>query len=472
MNEFYKSALVNEIRDSCGLSVMDWFSDRQASHRFKLEQIPFSQLEKWCFDDKTGNLVHQSGKFFSIEGIHVRTNWGVKPEWEQPIINQPEIGFLGFITRKFDGILHFLVQAKMEPGNINMIQLAPTLQATHSNFTRVHQGKTPPYLEYFTNRSRSRVLVDSLQSEQGARFLRKRNRNIIIEVDEDVPVKEDYCWMTLGMLLTTMRNDNLINMDARTVISCCPYDIAEEMTGGESGLAGKITQSFSRTATPLMSQEELISWFTEQKFKYELNVESINMRDVSGWKLTDSEIRHERGRYFSVIACRVEADCREVFSWTQPLIKEAQEGIIAFVVKEIDGILHFLVQAKVEAGHFDIAEMAPTVQCFTRSYEDVSPESRPPFVDYVQEAKPDQILFDTLQSEEGGRFYRETNRNLIVLADENFPDEIPDNYAWMTARQLKEFIKYNNFVNVQARCLLSSLRVVGIDAEGHEAKSI
>jgi hypothetical protein len=27
----------------------------------------------------------------------------------------------------------------------------------------------------------------------------------------------------------------------------------------------------------------------------------------------------------------------------------------------------------------------------------------------------------------------------------------------MTAAQLKEFIKYNNFVNVQARCLLSSL---------------
>ena len=32
--------------------------------------------------------------------------------WKQPIINQPEIG-LGFITKEFNGILHFLVQAKV-----------------------------------------------------------------------------------------------------------------------------------------------------------------------------------------------------------------------------------------------------------------------------------------------------------------------------------------------------------------------
>ena len=52
----------------------------------------------------------------------------------------------------------------------------------------------------------------------------------------------------------------------------------------------------------------------------------------------------------------------------------------------------------------------------------------------------------------------EENRNMIVEAGEDFPEQIPDNYIWMSAGQLKEFIKYNNFVNVQARCLLSSLR--------------
>jgi oxidase EvaA len=100
------------------------------------------------------------------------------------------------------------------------------------------------------------------------------------------------------------------------------------------------------------------------------------------------------------------------------------------------------------------------VQCLTGSYEEAPPDGRPPFIDYVLNAHSTQIHFDTLQSEEGGRFYREENRNLIVMAGNDFPEELPDNYIWMTAGQLKEFIKYNNFVNVQARCLLSSLSFV------------
>jgi hypothetical protein len=49
----------------------------------------------------------------------------------------------------------------------------------------VHGGKSPTYLEYFNGEKDVTVLVDQLQSEQGARFLHKRNRNIIVEVDEN-----------------------------------------------------------------------------------------------------------------------------------------------------------------------------------------------------------------------------------------------------------------------------------------------
>jgi len=458
--DFLRSAVTGEGSFPPPSGILEWFASRQEAHRFKLEQIQFSQMEKWGFDPKTSNLCHESGRFFSIEGIRVKTNWGNVPEWDQPIINQPEIGFLGFITKKFNGVLHFLVQAKMEPGNINMIQLAPTLQATRSNFSRVHQGKSPPYLEYFTDRTNSRVLVDSLQSEQGARFLRKRNRNIIIEVEEDIPVYDDYCWMTLGQILQTMRHDNIVNMDARTVISCIAYGDSEELPSGLSSFGQCLLCSLDLRSQSQNSNEKIISWFTEQKFKYDLDIEHIPMNDVRGWERIETEIRHESGRFFSVIACRVEADCREVFSWTQPLVKAHQQGLIAFVIKEFDGVLHFLVQAKVEPGNFDVVEMAPTVQCLTGSYDTAPPERRPPFVNYVLNARPEQVHFDTLQSEEGGRFYREENRNLIIMAGDDFPEEVPDNYIWMTAGQLKEFIKYNNFVNVQARCLLSSLSFV------------
>jgi len=437
----------------------DWFEDRQQAHSFQLEEIPFARMDQWGIDPATGNLRHDSGRFYSIEGLSVQTNWGRIGEWEQPIIVQPEIGLLGFLAKRFDGVLHMLVQAKMEPGNLHMIQLAPTLQATRSNFTRVHQGRSPPYLDWFLEHGNSRVLVDILQSEQGARFLRKRNRNIIIETEGDVEVGEDYCWMTVGQMLRLLRRDNVVNMDARTVLSCISYALNEAEAPAEvTGQFGQaLWRSFQIQEQALHTNEEIISWFTEQKFSYDLNVERIPLAQVRQWECTEMEIRHESGEYFSVMACRVEADNREVAAWTQPMIKAHQQGLCAFIVKEFNGVLHFLVQAKVEPGNFDVIEMAPTVQCLTGSYRGVASDLLPPFTEQVLKTPPGRIRFDTLQSEEGGRFFQEENRNLIVEIGADLEIPLPSNYIWMTAGQLKEFIQYNNFVNVQARSLLSSL---------------
>ncbi len=458
---------------------MDWFFSRQQAHRFRIEQIPFKDLDKWSFESYTGNLVHTSRKFFSVEGIWVETNFGPIPQWSQPIINQPEVGILGILTKKFDGILYFLMQIKMEPGNINIVQLAPTVQATRSNYTRVHQGLAPPYLEYFLNRSDSKVLIDALQSEQGARFLRKRNRNIIIETQRDVPVQDDYCWLTLGQIHKLMQQDNIVNMDARSVLASVPFAAPElerfqppdiplaikKSAGIDMSLLKlefndfelAVMNSLLGNRSSVHDLDAVISWFTEHKMFYELEIERIPLKLVKHWYRTDFEINHDDGKYFSVIAVSVEADNREVPRWTQPLIKPKQEGIVACLVKNIKGVLHFLVQAKVEPGNFDVVEMAPTVQCITGSYKHANPEDRPPMLEYVLNIPSENVRFTSMQSEEGGRFFREQNRNMLIEAGDDFPLEVPDNYIWITMNQLKRFIKYNNFVNVEDRSILACI---------------
>ncbi len=480
-NQIGSELLISEITGksfSAGaVEFPDWFESRKRAHTFKLNRIPFSELINWHFDSETGNLCHASGKFFSIDGIHVTTNYGNRSTWTQPIINQPEIGILGIITKKINGVMHFLMQAKMEPGNINMIQLAPTLQATRSNFTRVHQGKAPTYLEYFIDPPvRTKKVVDVLQSEQGARFLRKRNRNIIIYIEDDIPVYDDFIWLTLGQIRQVMRQDNIVNMDARTVLSGLNYgtrslpgaEIAyiinalreswlQEEKSSLSHFHQDLLESTLNTDRCLHTIDEIIAWFTEQKFRYELDVRHIPLNEVTNWEHTEYDIHHEEDKYFKVIACSVEAQVREVPSWTQPLVESLEPGIIGMLIKKINGIYHFLIQAKVEPGCVDIVEMAPTVQAITGSYKDAPKEFWPPFLEQITSADKDRIRYDTLQSEEGGRFFREENRNIIVEIDQDQELEIPDNYIWMTMNQIKEFIKYNNFVNVQARCLISCL---------------
>lgn len=436
--------------------IVGWLRQRNAEVEVKVEQIPLMQLEGWHFDDDM-SLRHNSGKFFSIEGIHVETDYGKVGVWEQPIINQPEVGILGILTKEIDGVLYFLMQSKIEPGNVNNVQISPTLQATKSNFTRVHQGKKPDYLDYFVNAKPHQILLDQLQSEQGARFLRKRNRNIIIKVEEDVELLPDFRWMTLGQIKALMSYDNMVNMDTRTVIS--GIDLSKYLTPlVDISVMSEWGRSLIKSMQEQMgyyTMDELISWLSRQKAKYSLSVTSKPLKEVRDWKIREYEISRDDGEFFRVIGAKVTISNREVSSWCQPLVQPQQQGLCAFIIKNIGSIPHFLVQAKLECGNFDVMELAPTVQCLTGRYD--SETNSQPFVSYVLNAPKNEVVFDTLQSEEGGRFYHEQNRNMLIKVGDDFPLETPDNYRWMTLNQLFSFLKFNNFLNIQARSLLSVL---------------
>ena len=68
-----------------------------------------------------------------------------------------------------------------------------------------------------------------------------------------------------------------------------------------------------------------------------------------------------------------------------------------------------------------------------------------------------RIFLDAMQSEEGGRFFREQNRNMIIIAGEDFSLELPENFIWMTLNQLQTFLKFNNYLNIQARSLIAAI---------------
>lgn len=449
--------------------VIKWVEDQNKQVLVEINKIPFSELKLWHFDKDYSRLQHHTGKFFSIDGIRVNTNWGNVQTWDQPIINQPEIGYLGFITKEFNGVLHFLLQAKIEPGNVNYVQLSPTLQATKSNYTQAHQGKSPAYLDYFVNAKPSQILLDQLQSEQGARFLRKRNRNIIIKIDEEVNILENFVWLTLAQIKELMKVDNLVNMDTRTVISGIPYGTYPDLQIDlfsfldnyrfTNSFHARLLKSMLSSESAVNSFDSIIKFVTRHKSFFELNVEKIPLSKINNWAINDFSIDHIENKYFKIIAVEVCISNREVNKWTQPMIEPAQEGICAFVCKEINGVLHFAVQAKLECGNFDIIEFAPTVQCLTGNYRNYN-SSDIPFLDYVLNIEKHKIIYDNLQSEEGGRFYKEQNRNMIVFADDEVSEVLPENYIWMTFNQLNAFIKFNNYLNIQARSLIAAVSFI------------
>lgn len=459
---FLRSALAAEGSFKTTDEVIRWISEQNSAVTVNVEKTTFKNLANWSYENSA--LRHNTGRFFSIDGINVKTNWGDVSQWDQPIINQPEIGYLGIIVKEFNGVLHFLMQAKIEPGNVNSVQLSPTLQATKSNYSQVHKGKKPAYLDYFRNVKPDQVLLDQLQSEQGGRFLKKRNRNIIIKIDTPIEVNENFAWVTLGQLKQLMLIDNLVNMDTRTVVSGISYgDFTSDVMSvfntvwierSKNKYASAFFQSALTCENAYHSFDSILTFMTRMKALYELDIVKKDLKCLDLWKFTDTEIVHEDSKYFKIIAVDVSIENREVVNWMQPMVEPTQEGLCAFVVKEINGVFHFAVQAKLESGNFDIVEMAPTVQCLTGNYRETG-IGKLPFLDYVLNCSKENIVYDTIQSEEGGRFYKEQNRSMIVVADETFGIDLPENYIWISLNQLYTFIKFNNYLNIQARSLIS-----------------
>lgn len=466
---FLKSAFTLKGSFTDTEKVIEWLKIQNDKVQVSINKKQFKALDQWSYNKEIGRLQHSSGQYFSIDGIDVKTNWGNVSQWQQPIINQPEIGYLGFIVKEFDEVLYFLLQAKIEPGNVNFVQLSPTLQATRSNYSQVHKGKKPLYLEYFQKAKPGQILVDQLQSEQGARFLKKRNRNIIIKIDEDVPVYDNFIWLTLAQIKSLMKYDNIVNMDARTVISGIPFGSYAPDVVDFYNFLGLINQNdpikkaFLKSALSINgaihSLEEIITFLTAYKSIYDLEVSQIHLDKLENWIFGESEIFHKERKYFTICAVDVEIGNREVVKWSQPMVEPAQEGLCAFVCKDINGLLHFAVQAKLECGNHDIIEFAPTVQCLTGNYREAN-EGVLPFLDYVLKASPEQIFLDTMQSEEGGRFFREQNRNMIIIAGEDLSLELPNNFIWMTLNQLQTFLRFNNYLNIQARSLIAAVPFV------------
>ena len=157
-------------------AILKWLNNQRKKHFLRVKKINLLKLRKWKFNKK--EIYHESKKFFKVVGVRIQSNFYKKKNWDQPIIVQNEIGILGVIKNTKTN--KYLLQAKVEPGNINKIQISPTVQATRSNYSRIHGGKNIPYLKYFRKKNKN----FSLQTEQAFRYFNKKNSNIVSYVSK------------------------------------------------------------------------------------------------------------------------------------------------------------------------------------------------------------------------------------------------------------------------------------------------
>ena len=220
--------MLESIRDDNQINnldyIIDWFNKKREGSDMIVEEIGLDDLDKWSVDSNSGNVKHESGGFFEVIGVKVSNTFDRevgKKGWTQPMIAKNPGGILGILMKRINGIPHYLLQAKAEPGNIGKLQLSPTLQATTSNLLKAHGGSKPLFAEYFDEENNPDIIYAKWQSEDGGRFHLKSNYNMIVEVkeDENLKIPDSFIWVTLYQIKQLMKIENFVGPHVRGIIS-------------------------------------------------------------------------------------------------------------------------------------------------------------------------------------------------------------------------------------------------------------
>lgn len=439
--------------------LLKWINDLNETTHVKITECSINKSDFWFYDDYNGEILNRKRSFFSIKGMRRFEN--NEFTGEQPIIIQPEIGYLGIICRKINGLLHFLMQAKIEPGNINCVQISPTIQATKSNFTRAHGGNLPTYFELFEHSERYEVIYDQIQSEQAARFYKKRNRNMIMIVNEDFEIYSNFKWMTLGQIKKLMEIDNLVNMDTRTVLSGIPFvtqmvneydrETIEELFN-DKALYNSIFNSNPQENIPWIFQR-----INNYKMFQDIKLSTVPLNQLVDWKVNEFGVTCKKQADFMVRFYDIEIEGREVQHWSQPLFKAIGMATFGLLTRIYNGQRQYLVRIKPEIGSFDKVELGPSVQWEPSHY--LYNDNNVEKLFRTKYENKQGVMIDTVLSEEGGRFYHEQNVNVIIEIEESELVEIPDNYIWVSYATLNYLIQVNNCLNIQLRNLISLIKI-------------
>lgn len=205
-----------------------WFRHRRATTTMAVDTIALRDARGWTADEITGDISHESGDFFTVRGVRVTQSSSREvgtQGWDQPILEQVgyDGGILGLVRKRFDGIPHYLIEAKAEPGNYRLVQMSPTLQATFANLRRSHGGQKPRFAEVFEDPASvdGTILYDQWLSEDGGRLMNKRNRGMLVEVPADFHLEttDDFAWVSMFQIKACLHENAWVNPHIRGIIA-------------------------------------------------------------------------------------------------------------------------------------------------------------------------------------------------------------------------------------------------------------
>ena len=204
--------------------------------------------------------------------------------------------------------------------------------------------------------------------------------------------------------------------------------------------------------------KEILKWRKNLLKKSNIRTKLINIDDCKDWYLNKNKnIIHKSGHFFKVQAVQIQdAYKREVVSWSQPIFTQKLDGVLAFISRftKKNGV-EFLLAARTEPGDNSDIKIAASFQSTQSNINKYHGGKRPKFYDVVIKKKGVKIIYQASHNEEGARFWKKSNINLIVQLTNPYDKRIKgENYKWASLKQIKKLALKDNIVTPYVKTIL------------------
>ena len=202
----------------------------------------------------------------------------------------------------------------------------------------------------------------------------------------------------------------------------------------------------------------ILKWVKTRQKKVKTISKLINLNQCKDWFLDkNNNLYHKSTQFFKVKGVETKgAAGREVKSWTQPILTQKHGGVLAFISRQSKKYgTQFLIDAKIEPGDDSILKISPSFQATQSNMNRAHGGKRPKFYDIVMKNKGTELIYYTIHNEEGARFWKKSNWNVIVKLNNPYDKRIKgENYKWVSLKQIKKLALKNRYVNPFVKTIL------------------
>ena len=202
--------------------------------------------------------------------------------------------------------------------------------------------------------------------------------------------------------------------------------------------------------------KKILSWFKKKVKEDKSQVKKVSINYLKDWKVyPNGNIFHKSKQFFSIQGVQTQnASNREVQNWDQPLLFQKHGGVLAILVRNNNGIIEFLLNARREPGDGKgELKLCPSFSATQSNINLAHGGKKTDLSELILNSS--NIIGKTLHFEEGARFWRKPNKNLLIfLEKKNYKKIKKKNFIWLNLSQIKKLNLVNGIINPFVKTIL------------------